>query len=130
MQFERETAELVEASEAAIVGMTDLVNELLEFARIDADEGNFIDVDLETVFYQAYVQLRPAIKDAQAEVTHDPLPTVRGKPIQLRQLLHNLIGNTIKFSPSVLDSVGSTRTAITPAGCRVDAQTRVLIHTL
>ena len=95
--FDAETTELVEGSEAAIRGMTELVNELLEFARVDVQEQEFTEVDLEVVFYQAYVLLRPAMKENVAEITHDPLPTVRGKPVQLRQLLQNLIGNAIKY---------------------------------
>jgi light-regulated signal transduction histidine kinase (bacteriophytochrome) len=38
-----------------------------------------------------------AIEETGAEVTADPLPTVRGDAVQLAQLFQNLIGNAIKF---------------------------------
>lgn len=96
-QFDADITELVENSEAAIIGMTELVNELLEFARLDSGDQEYVEVEMEAVFYQAYVLLRPMIKETGASVTHDPLPNVLGKPAQLRQLLQNLVGNAIKY---------------------------------
>jgi two-component system sensor histidine kinase/response regulator len=95
--FDDETRGFVADANAAIHGMTELVNELLEFARVGSEVEEFEEVDVEAVFYQAYVMLRPAIRQTGASVTHDPLPTVRGNAVQLRQLLQNLIGNAIKY---------------------------------
>jgi len=97
VQFDSESRELLADSAAAIRGMTELVNELLEFGRAEVHDIDFGDVDLEAVFYQAYVLLRPEIKRSRATVTHDPLPTTRGNEVQIRQLLQNLIGNAIKY---------------------------------
>ncbi|MBI2481331.1 MAG: response regulator, partial [Planctomycetia bacterium] len=94
-QFDSESCELLKDSATAIRGMTELVNELLEFGRADVQDTDFAQVDLEAIFYQAYVLLRPDIKRSGATVTHDPLPTVRGNEIQIRQLIQNLIGNAI-----------------------------------
>jgi signal transduction histidine kinase len=96
-QFDSESGELLADSAAAIRGMTELVNELLEFGSAEVGEHDFVEVDLEAVFYQAYVLLRPEMKRARATLTHDPLPVVRGNEIQIRQLLQNLIGNAIKY---------------------------------
>ncbi len=95
--FDEETSGFVADANAAIHGMTELVNELLEFARVGSEAQEFEEVDAEAVFYQAYVMLRPAIQQTAAAVTHDPLPTVRGNAVQVRQLLQNLIGNAIKY---------------------------------
>jgi signal transduction histidine kinase len=92
-----ETHGLVQDACSATRGMLDLVNELLDFARVDFGDQEFDEVDLEAVFYQAYVLMRPALKDAGAALTHDPLPVVRGNEVQLRQLLQNLIGNAVKY---------------------------------
>jgi signal transduction histidine kinase len=96
-QFDSECRELLEDGAAAIRGMTELVNELLDFGHADAKRIDFEEVNLEAMFYQVYVLLRPEIKRTGAIVTHDPLPTVLGNLVQLRQLMQNLIGNSLKY---------------------------------
>jgi len=49
------------------------------------------------VLAQALRQLAALIEETEAEVTHDPLPTVRGDASLLVQLLQNLVGNGLKF---------------------------------
>lgn len=95
--LDQETREFVTDAESAVHGLTDMVNDLLEFARAGSGQPPFEDVDLEAVFYHAFVILRPAIRASKVIVTHDPLPVVRGSETQLRQLLVNLIGNAIKY---------------------------------
>ena len=41
--------------------------------------------------------LQKAIRESGIEVTHEPLPTVRGDAVQLGQVLQNLLSNAIKF---------------------------------
>jgi light-regulated signal transduction histidine kinase (bacteriophytochrome) len=51
---------------------------------------------------QALQNLRGAIADSGALVTHDPLPAVLADGRQLVQLFQNLVGNAIKYqSPGV-----------------------------
>ncbi len=89
--------ECVADANAALRGLTAMVNDLLQFSRMGESDPQLDPVDMEAIFYHSYVCLRPAITDAHAIVTHDPLPVVRGNEIQLRQLLLNLIGNAIKY---------------------------------
>jgi light-regulated signal transduction histidine kinase (bacteriophytochrome) len=49
------------------------------------------------VLSKVLANLKVAIAESNAVVTHDPLPTVLGDGTQLIQLLQNLIGNAIKF---------------------------------
>ncbi|MGE3780557.1 MAG: response regulator, partial [Pirellulaceae bacterium] len=63
-----EARSLVDDAMSAIRGMTELVNELLEFARVSSATDALGPVDLEAVFYQAYAMLRPALKQAGAVV--------------------------------------------------------------
>jgi light-regulated signal transduction histidine kinase (bacteriophytochrome) len=57
------------------------------------------------VLNQVTENLRIAIAEHQAIITHDPLPTVMGDETQLIQLLQNLIGNAIKFRREELPQV-------------------------
>jgi light-regulated signal transduction histidine kinase (bacteriophytochrome) len=48
------------------------------------------------------MNLRNAIEESGAQVTHDPLPAVLADEVQLIQLFQNLVGNAIKYqSPGV-----------------------------
>jgi light-regulated signal transduction histidine kinase (bacteriophytochrome) len=77
--------------------MQQLINDLLEFSRVGTHGKNLQGIDTEVILSQVLADLKVAIAESQAVVTHDPLPTVIGDEIQLIQLFQNLIGNAIKF---------------------------------
>jgi len=77
--------------------MQQLINDLLAFSRVGRMSGDLVEVDLEAVLAQALRQLGALIEEADAVITHDPLPVVCGDASLLVQLLQNLVGNGIKF---------------------------------
>ncbi len=77
--------------------MQRLIKDLLAYARLDSQETTFVPTDCEAVLQQALDNLRVAIEENKATITHDPLPTVLGTEPQLVQLFQNLISNAIKF---------------------------------
>lgn len=77
--------------------MQQLINDLLEFSRVGT-RGKLLELtDCETLLSQVLDNLKVAIAESHAIITHDPLPTVMGDETQLNQLLQNLIANAIKF---------------------------------
>lgn len=54
-------------------------------------------INVETPLERALNNLRGRIKETQAVITYDFLPTVMAESTQLMQLFQNLIGNAIKF---------------------------------
>jgi PAS domain S-box-containing protein len=82
--------------------MQQLIEDLLAFSRVATTGNPLLDTSSEFALEQALQNLRWAIKDSGALVTHDPLPTVQADEMQLVQLFQNLIGNAIKYqSPGV-----------------------------
>lgn len=79
------------------VRMQTMINDLLAFSRVGTRGKAFQPVNLEKALTQAMENLKLAIVDKGAEVTHDPLPVVRGDLGQLTQVFQNLIENGIKF---------------------------------
>ena len=77
--------------------MEALIHDLLEYSRVDIRGRSFESTDGEQVFQAALDNLKVALEESGAVVTHQPLPTVLGDRVQLTQLFQNLIGNAIKF---------------------------------
>ena len=77
--------------------MQTLINDLLAFSRVGTRGKPLTPTDCEDAFEQALSNLKLAVEDSDAVVTHDPLPAVAADSSQLVQLFQNLIGNAIKF---------------------------------
>jgi signal transduction histidine kinase len=77
--------------------MQELLKDLLAYTRVGGSTDVFKPVDCEALLTQTLDNLRLAVADSGAEVTHDPLPTVRGDVTLLGQVFQNLIGNALKF---------------------------------
>ncbi|WP_414541362.1 GAF domain-containing protein [Nostoc sp. CCY0012] len=77
--------------------MQSLINDLLNYSRVTSRGQPFVEVDVQEVFDRAIANLKIAIEECGAIITHDPLPIVMADPTQLTQVLQNLIGNAIKF---------------------------------
>ena len=81
----------------AATRMQNLINDLLDYSRVERFGKRFEATDLERSLQVTLSNLQVAIEESHARVTHDPLPTVMADPGQMSQLLQNLIGNAIKF---------------------------------
>ncbi len=79
------------------VRMQQLINDLLEYSRVDARGREFTPTDFEVLVDQALTNLQVAIQESGATITRDPLPTVYADGLQIGQLFQNLVGNAIKF---------------------------------
>ena len=77
--------------------MQTLINGLLEYSRVSSRGITFGVVASEAALAAAATNLRLAIEESQAVLTHDPLPEVSGDSSQIARLLQNLLGNALKF---------------------------------
>lgn len=80
--------------------MQQLINDLLAYSRVSSQARPPEQVDCEEALKNVRVDLDASLKDAGAEVTHDPLPTVMVDPGQLHRLLQNLVSNAVKYNDS------------------------------
>src|SRR5262245_34379065 len=74
-----------------------LINQLLNYSRVGAQRKPFEPVDCQKIYEAAVANLKIAIAESRAALTHDPLPTVMGDNVQLLQVFQNLLANAIKF---------------------------------
>ncbi|MFZ1427217.1 MAG: ATP-binding protein [Geminicoccaceae bacterium] len=86
--------------------LLNILNDILDFSRIEAGRIDLerIDFALQDVIEQVSSMMTPQALDRGLELRLEtsiaPLLVVRGDPTRLRQVLVNLIGNALKFSPS------------------------------
>jgi signal transduction histidine kinase len=89
--------EYLERMIAAARRMRTLITDLLTFARVTTKAQPFVPIDLTQAAQEAFTDLEAHIEASSARVELGPLPTVEADPLQMRQLLQNLIGNGLKF---------------------------------
>ena len=77
--------------------MQQLINDLLAYSRVTSRTSNFEPVNCTEVFDRVAKNLKIALEESGAAITHDHLPVVMADPSQLTQLFQNLIGNALKF---------------------------------
>ena len=91
-------------AERNINRLTNILNDLLNLSRIESGkiELKFKNLALKEVIELTASSLRPQAdtKSIQIEVdVFEPLPGVYGDPEKIEQILTNLIGNSMKFTP-------------------------------
>lgn len=77
--------------------MQRMIQDLLSYSRVGTLGSPPSRTDALEVFRQVVANLRVAMEESGARITHDPLPVVEADPSQLSQLFQNLIANAIKF---------------------------------
>jgi PAS domain S-box-containing protein len=77
--------------------MSQLISDLLAYSRVGRQGKGFVETDMEAMLAHALLNLQISIGEAQAAITHDPLPTVKAETGMIVQLFQNLIGNAIKY---------------------------------
>jgi two-component system, chemotaxis family, sensor kinase Cph1 len=101
------------SAEEGVRRMEGLIRHLLDYARLEANPAKFEKVDTKTVLEQATANLKLAIQESGARVTHDQMPAVLGDALQLAEVFQNLIGNALRYrghAPPVIH-VGAERRA-------------------
>jgi signal transduction histidine kinase len=77
--------------------MHSLINDLLMLSRVMTKAQPFVPVALEELASEVIGDLETRIEETDGCVELINLPTIEADPLQMRQLLQNLIGNALKF---------------------------------
>jgi PAS domain S-box-containing protein len=93
--------------------MKGLIRDLLNYSHAGTDSKVLREISGETALKEALINLRVAIEESGAIVTHDCLPAITTDDTQLVQVLQNLIGNAIKYRGAAvpLVHVSATKTS-------------------
>ncbi len=113
--------------ENAAARMSTLITDLLTFSRIATRGLGFEPVSLHHIAEEVLSDLEVSLAETQGKIELRDLPIIEADPLQMRQLLQNLIGNALKFHREGVHPVVRVQAEMTdaPAGsalCRLEVR--------
>jgi signal transduction histidine kinase len=100
---------VVEAS----LRMRNIIIDLLQYSRINRNESVLEPVDINKVLKEVLENMDNSIRDSNATIHAEDLPTIKANYSQMIQLFQNLISNAIKFksdkAPEITISATTTK---------------------
>jgi len=110
--FSEEGRDYIDRMLAAATRMRRLIEDLLSFSRVSSNAQPFTRVNLSTIAREVLGDLETTIEQAGARVTIGELPVLMADPLQMRQLLQNLVGNALKFRQEGVPPAVSVRATV------------------
>jgi len=90
--------EYLDRIQNAAARMQTLINDLLTYARVASKAQPFVTTDLVSITREVVSDLEARIEQVNGRVVVGELPKLEADPLQVRQLMQNLIGNSLKYN--------------------------------
>ncbi|HEX9615866.1 MAG TPA: PAS domain S-box protein, partial [Anaerolineales bacterium] len=78
--------------------MKEMIDDLMSYSRVATQPRTFAQVDLNQVIRQVIADLEVSLHQSGGQVQFEDLPVITADPVQMHQLLLNLVSNGLKFS--------------------------------
>jgi PAS domain S-box-containing protein len=95
--FDSDSKEFIQFITGGVDRMNRMIRGLLDYSRVDHAADNPVVTDATVILELALQHLKRDIDESGAEVTFDPLPTVRANDVRLLQVFQNIVGNALKY---------------------------------
>ena len=92
-----EGRDYVERMRSSAARMQALINDLLTYSRVTTKGQPFVPVDLNEVASQVASDLEERLAETNGKLQVAGLPSVEADPVQMYQILQNLVANALKF---------------------------------
>ncbi len=77
--------------------MRELLDSLLSYSRVTSHGMQFVETDLNRLLQDVLSDMQLTIDESNATVVTEPLISVEADPSQIRQLIQNLLSNSLKY---------------------------------
>ncbi|MBA2612173.1 MAG: response regulator [Bacteroidetes bacterium] len=84
--------------QSAAERMRMLIKDILALSKIVADKDSFVETNLNTLVNEVIAEMDISIKEKEAKILVEKLPSLIINPGLMRSLFHNLISNSLKYS--------------------------------
>jgi two-component system NtrC family sensor kinase len=95
--------EFMRRIQGSVQSITSLVNELLDLGRLEAGfDSRRESVQIESILDYSLGLFEPIVKGKNLQLEQNVasgLPALRANPIRIRQMIDNLLGNAVKYTP-------------------------------
>lgn len=78
--------------------MQTLITDILTFSKVAVDKPSFIESDLNALVNEIVLEMNEDLREKNAKILIDKLPSLVVNPSLMKPLFHNLIGNALKYS--------------------------------
>jgi signal transduction histidine kinase len=112
---------LLESAFRGTERMQRLIDDLLVYARASQDPLELADVDTATLVRDVVEDFSTEIAEKGADVEVGPMPHIHSVYAPLSQVLHNLVGNSLKFTSGNPPHIQIT-------ACKLDSDWRFSVH--
>lgn len=92
-----------------------LINDILTFSKLSAEDGVFIQSDLNKIISEVITDMEEEVNQKKATISVNQLPSMYVNPGLIRPLFHNLISNALKYCKKQVDPVVNIHSEISPA---------------
>lgn len=92
-----EAKDYMKRMQNGVIRMQGLINALLSLSLVSTRAQPFVPVNMRSIVEEVLSDLQVSVQESGARVEVDELPVVEADPIQMRQLMQNLLGNALKF---------------------------------
>jgi light-regulated signal transduction histidine kinase (bacteriophytochrome) len=82
--------------------MQALIKDILLFSKTSIEKPVFVETDLNQILGEVLSEMENVIKDKNAIIHAEPLPSLSVNPVLMRPLFHNLISNAVKYAKKEL----------------------------
>ncbi len=85
--------------------MQALIKDILLFSKTSIEKPVFVETNLSDILGEVLAEMENVIKERNAVIHAEPLPTLSVNPVLMRPLFHNLISNAVKYAKKDVQAV-------------------------
>jgi light-regulated signal transduction histidine kinase (bacteriophytochrome) len=85
--------------------MQALIKDILLFSKTSIEKPVFVETNLNDILGEVLAEMENVIKERNAVIHAEPLPTLSVNPVLMRPLFHNLISNAVKYAKKDVQAV-------------------------